>query len=155
MLRDLFKAFADTPFSHAIRASSWAFAVTEMVHLMMLALMGGALLIGAVGLTGLAFRFPDRPGAWKALRHLSAWAFLGLTLSGVLLVGSNPMKYYFHPAFRVKMVLLAAALAAWVGLDRVIARPGTPPAELMGGLPAAVLTLWLGVALAGRAIGLF
>ena len=155
MLRTLFKAFAASPLSQAIRASSWAFAVTEMFHLMMLALFGGALLLGAVGLTGLAFKFPDRAGAWRGLRGVAAWTFLGLVLSGFLLVGSNPMKYYFHPAFRVKMLLLAVAVAAWIGLDRRVDRADAPPATLTGAMAATVLTLWLGVALAGRAIGLF
>ena len=155
MLQALFHAYAGTAVSHAVRDSSWIFAVTEMVHLMMLALTGGALLIGGVGLTGAAFQFPDRTGAWRGLRRVALWGLAGLLASGVLLVGVNPLKYYFHPAFRVKMGLLLLALAAWAALDSLAARktPAAPGLLAMGAV--TVLVLWLGVAAGGRAIGLF
>lgn len=155
MLRGLFEAYAATPVSHAVRDSSWIFAVTEMVHLTMLALAGGALVIGAVGLTGAAFQFPDRAGAWRGLRPVVLWGLGGLVLSGVLLVGTNPLKYYFHPAFRVKMVLLLLVVGAFAALDRAVVRrpPPTPGVLAIGA--AILLALWLGVAASGRAIGLF
>ncbi len=155
MLHALFHAYAGTPVSHAVRDSSWIFAVTEMVHLMMLAVTGGALLIGGIGLTGAAFQFPDRAGAWRGLRGVAWWGLAGLLASGVLLVGVNPLKYYFHPAFRVKMTLLLLAVSAWAALDVLVARkPPAAPGLLAAGA-VTVLVLWLGVAAGGRAIGLF
>jgi len=154
MLHTLFQAYAASPLSHAIRGSSWAFAIIEMAHLMMLALFGGVLLIGGLGLTGTAFQFPDRTGAWLSLRRTGLWALAGLVLSGLLMIGSNPMKYYFHTAFRAKMVLLAFAVIASAIVERGI-RPGAVRPILTNFAVATALLLWFAVAVAGRMIGFF
>ena len=80
-------------------------------------------------------------------------ALAALVASGVLLVGSNPMKYYFNAAFRTKIALLAAAAR---GTAVVIRRTGSAEATPLDARLAAALTLvlWLGVGLAGRLIGL-
>ena len=74
MLHTLFKFYATTPLSVAIRKSSWDFAVIEMLHLAALSLLGGTVLIATLGLSGLAFQFPDKAGAWRGLRAVALWA---------------------------------------------------------------------------------
>lgn len=150
MIRTLFELYARTPLSLAIRQSSWAFAVIEVFHLIALAALGGALLVAGLRLIGPAFRFAEPDRVWKGLRPVIGWSLLAAIASGVLLVGSNPMKYYFNDAFRVKMALLALALVAIGAIDRRArrARPAPRVAAALG------LLLWLGVGLAGRLIGL-
>lgn len=154
MIRKLFELYAATPLSLAIRQSSWAFAVIEVLHLFALAALGGALLIGGLRLIGPAFRFADRAEVWKGVRPVIGWSLAAAIASGVLLVGSNPLKYYFNDAFRWKMALLAAALVVTIGIDRLASRDANQRALVAGAAAVGGLALWLGVGLAGRLIGL-
>lgn len=154
MIQTLFQLYAKTPLSLAIRDSSWAFAVIEVFHLIALATFGGALFVAALRLIGPAFRFAGPGRTWAGLRPLIVWSLLALVVSGVLLVGSNPMKYYFNEVFRRKMALLALAVIATAEIDRQVraaSRGGGRPSRAMA---AVGLFVWLGVGLAGRLIGL-
>jgi hypothetical protein len=150
MIRHLFELYAASPLGQAIRNSSWDFALLEMVHLFALALLGGGLLVAAIGLFGRWLQFPARADGWRGLRAFLAWSLAATVTSGALLVGVNPLKYYFNDAFRVKMLLLAVALALAILTDFLAGRRGRIAA--LTGL--ATLAAWLAVATAGRLIGL-
>ena len=130
-------------------ASVWAFAVVELFHLLALAMFGGTVLILNLRLLGL--RLQRRPVA-EVARELSPYslASLGvLIFSGALLVIDGPLRYYGNSAFRLKMLLLAVAIACSFTLHRRAVR-----AETRARVAAVLsLLLWLSVGLAGRAIG--
>jgi hypothetical protein len=65
-------------------------------------------------------------------------------------------KCYYSPAFRWKMALLAAAVTFYFTLHRrALLRTGAGVPDLWSRAAAVIsLTLWLGVGVAGRAIGL-
>jgi hypothetical protein len=151
MIRAIFRSYAATDLSQAIRHSSWAFAVIEMFHLLALALLGGGLLVAAIGLSGWGFQFPGRSDGWRGLRRFLTWALAATVLSGLLLVGSNPMKYYFNDAFRIKMLILIAGLGVGAATEIFVSRRWLSFAAVGS---FASVAAWLGVALAGRLIGL-
>ncbi len=153
ILHALFHAFAETPLSAAMRGSTWGFAVVEAVHLLGLAVFGGAVLVIDFAALGIGFRRLPPSITARSLGPVLWIALAALVASGVLLVGSNPMKYYFNAAFRTKIALLAAAA---LGTAFVIRRTGSAEATPLDARLAAALTLvlWLGVGLAGRLIGL-
>jgi hypothetical protein len=68
-----------------------------------------------------------------------------------LLVCAEALKCYYHPAFRLKMVLFAAAVLFHFTIHRRAVQG--PPSRRTKLAAAAALTLWLAVGLAGRAIG--
>lgn len=153
MIETLFRAYAATAFSGAVRESRWIFAVAEIIHLFGLALAGGAVLIAAAGLAGVRFGGLGRAVVWRDLRWVIVAGLAVLVASGAVLVGVNPMKYYFNPAFNVKLALLLAAMAAGAAIDRLI-RPDRLPIFAWRALALVLAGLSLSVALAGRAIGL-
>ncbi len=124
----------------------------EAVHLLGLALLGGAACVTALaavrptGLRGL-------PLATLA-RGLKPRFGIGLALmavSGALIVLGMPFKYYLNTAFRVKMLLLLAAVIGTASLLRShesIANIGR-----QRGLALVSALLWLGVGFSGRLIG--
>jgi hypothetical protein len=65
------------------------------------------------------------------------------------------MKCYYHPAFRLKMVLFALAVLFTFAAHRRAGRTPSDAPPSTGAKAAAVVSmaLWLGVGLAGRAIG--
>jgi hypothetical protein len=78
-----------------------------------------------------------------------------LTVTGILMISEETMKCYYNAAFRLKMLLLVPALLLSFGIHHRLTRAGGQPdpgraTRLAAG---ASLALWLGVGVAGRAIG--
>jgi hypothetical protein len=77
-------------------------------------------------------------------------------VSGFLMMTNGPVRYYYNPAFRLKLILFAVAVAFHFTLQILTAR-GRPEREHSSAwlrIGAAVsLVLWLSVGVAGRAIG--
>jgi len=150
-----FRWLGHTPLSIALRHSTWGFAVIETIHLLSLALFGGAILLVDLRLLGVGLR---RQPASRVAREVSPVLLISLLVmlvSGVLLVVTGPLKYYHSPWFRTKMAFLSAAIVFYFTFHRVVTKSdfeGRPP--LRSKLAALLsLALWFGVGLAGRAIG--
>lgn len=139
-----------------MRESTWGFAVVEMVHLLGMAVLGGVVLIVDLRLLGLVLRGQPPQRLARDLSPLLTGSLIVMAISGVMLVSEETLKCYYSPAFRWKMALFAIALAFYFTLHRKLLNAGgeeTP--GLLAKLAAGVsLGLWLGVGVAGRAIGL-
>jgi uncharacterized membrane protein len=139
--------------SREIRASTWQFAIFEMIHLLGLTMVLGSLMVLDLRLFGVGMR---RLRAAELARDLSGWMLSGLAivlLSGVLLFFGEPMKLYGSPWFHVKMGLLALAILFQFTIFRGAASRGEdwPVLSKLAGVVS--LVLWFGVGLAGRGIG--
>jgi len=155
-LLPLFQWMARTSLGIFMRDSTWGFAIIEAVHLLALAILGGTVLILDLRLFGFFMR--RRPATLLA-RETSRYFWASLTvmaISGALLAASEALKCYYNPAFRWKMVILAAAIVFHSTLHSKVARSDSDTVKpIWAPLTAAIsLSLWLGVGLAGRAIGL-
>lgn len=153
MFHGLYAAYAATSLSEAVRVSRWIFAVFEMVHLTGLAVLGGAVLIASARLAGWPIGGLGRAEVWRGLRWVALAGLVAVAGSGVVLVGVNPLKYYFNPSFNVKLGLLLAGILTALVVDRLVRRDDVPGAWwlVLAGLLSGLL---LAVGLAGRAIGL-
>jgi len=135
--------------------SNWLFPVIESVHLLGLALLGGAVLL--VDLRLLGWGLKDRPVAELA-GDARRWMLTGLTvliLTGIPLFLSEPIKLYYSTAFWIKISTLPIAIAfaltvrARVTMRDPVRNTGRRQ-QLVGALSIA---LWITVAAAGRWIG--
>ncbi len=153
-LLDWADALEQTAVGTAIRDSLWLFPVIEAVHLLGLALLGGAVLGVDLRLLGTGLR--GRPLAYVA-RQLDPVLALALTVmvaSGVPLFLSEAVKCYWSDAFRLKMATLAVALAFTFGVRRRVVRRDPPPGPWLARVTGLVsIALWLTVAASGRWIG--
>jgi hypothetical protein len=139
-----------------IRDSKWGFAVIEMVHLMALALLGGALLVTGLRLFGF-FLGGQPPGIiTRDLGRVLIGALTAMIVSGILLFADGPLRYYDNGAFRVKLLLLLAASAtAWAAHLIAVRAQSSPAVSTTLKITTLVsLLLWLGVGIAGRVIGI-
>jgi hypothetical protein len=139
----------------AIRNSSWLFPVIESVHLLALAMIGGALLVVDLRLLGLGLRGqPVRQLAQEAQPWLIG-SLLVMIATGLPLFLSESIKCYYNQAFWVKMTALPLAVLFTFTVRRKVAladelRMGPRWRSLVALLS---LALWFGVAAAGRWIG--
>jgi len=139
----------------ALRGSTWFFPVVATIHLMGLAVIGGAVLVVDLRLLGLGLR--HQPVAQLA-RDAERWLLLSLLISlptGILLFMCFATKYYYLTAFWVKVTALLLVLVFTFSVRRrVTLADETRMSPIWGKLVALVsLSLWTSVALGGRLIG--
>ncbi|MCY4588056.1 MAG: hypothetical protein OXB98_18650 [Bryobacterales bacterium] len=156
-LLSFFEWCEDTAVGHAIRDSLWLFPVIESVHLLALALIGGAILVVDLRLLGLGLR--SQPVA-RLAREAQPWLVGGLVVmlsTGVLLFLSESIKCYYSPPFWYKMTFLLLALLFTATVRRKVAAASeTSLGPVWGKLVALVsLALWFGVGFSGRWIAFY
>ena len=152
----VFQWLEKTSLSVAINESLWAFAVVEAIHLLALAVIGGAVLVVDLRLLGFAFQRQKVADLARIAQPWFLWSLFGMLLTGfILFLSLAASKYYVHTYFWVKMYFLAGAMIfsftvrQWIIMgDDVRANSG------LAKLVAIVsLFLWSGVGFAGKAIG--
>jgi hypothetical protein len=158
----LCERLAHSALSVALQGSRWAFPLIETIHLLALAVFGGAGLAFMLHLMGLVLP-QRRPG--DVLRELKPVILGGLSVllaSGLLLFASGPIRYYGNAAFRLKLAFIGCGtilgLCTWWAARR---EPASPPASATLKVSVTLKTLalltamlWLGAGIAGRMIGL-
>jgi uncharacterized protein DUF6644 len=155
MLAPFFEWCAATRLGTAIQMSPWAFAVIESVHLLGLAVIGGAVLL--VDLRMLGFGLRDQRIA-EIARAAFPWlvgSLIVMLLTGIGLFLSEPMKLYYSRPFWVKMISLGLAMLFTFTIRRKVTMADeTRTRPIWFKLVALVsLTLWFGVGGGGRWIG--
>ena len=145
-----------SPLLVAMRSSPWLFPVIASIHLMGLAVIGGAVLVGDLRLLGFGL---SRQPVTLVVRDSERWLIAGLVVmvpTGILQFMCFATKYYFLKFFWVKMVSLLLVLVFTFSVRRKIVA-GADEARIRPGrsrLAALVsLSLWTTVAIGGRWIG--
>ena len=140
----------------AMRSSPWLFPVVASIHLMGLAVIGGAVLVGDLRLLG--FGLSRQPAA-LVVRDAERWLIAGLVLmvpTGILQFMCFGTKYYYLKFFWVKMVSLLLVLVFTFSVRRkIVAKADGPLIRSSASKLAALvsLSLWTTVAIGGRWIG--
>ena len=145
-----------TAVGEAIRNSLWLFPIIESVHLLALALIGGAVLIVDLRLLGLGLRQPVA----QIARAAQPWLIGSLTVmlvTGIPLFLSESIKCYYSPPFWCKMTFLPLAITFALTVRRkVAAADENRVGPLWGKLVGLVsLGLWFGVGFSGRWIAFY
>jgi hypothetical protein len=153
----LFHSFEVTAVGTAVRESLWLFPIIECVHLLALALLGGAVL--AVDLRLLGFGLNGQ-SSQRLSRQVEPWLVAGLVTliaTGIPMFLSEAIKCYFSPPFFFKMSLLVLAILFTFTVRRRVAgaeqgRIAQPWVRLTA---VVSLALWFGVGFAGRWIAFY
>jgi len=140
--------------ANVVRASTWAFALLEVLHLLGLTLLLGSISVLDLRLLGGGLR--DQSITEIAL-DTSRWTMIGLgtvTVTGIVLAVSEANRLYESGPFLIKMILFVLAVIFTFTFHRGLtkAEPSRGSAW-RGGIIS--LLLWFGVGFAGRAIAFF
>ncbi len=156
-LLPFFEWYGDTAVGITIRDSIWLFPVIECVHLLGLAMLGGAVLVVDMRLLGLGLR---RHPVAQLAREAQPWlvgSLLVMLATGALLFSSETLRVYDSPPFWWKMRLLLLAMLFTFTVRRKVVRSddaSLPP--FVGKLVAVIsLSLWFGVGFSGRWIAFY
>ena len=154
-LLPLFQWIENSGVGETIRNSSWLFPMVESVHLLGLAVIGGAVLVVDLRLFGFGLqRQPVAQLASDAQRWLIP-SLIVMLATGGLLFSSEAVKCYYHDAFWVKMTSLALAIVFTFTVRRKVTMTDESAIRpAWSKLTALVsLILWSGVGIGGRWIG--
>ena len=157
-MEPLFLWFEHSWLGTSVNNSLWLFAAFEALHLLALAVIGGAVLI--VDLRMLGWVFP-RQRVSEIAAEARPWligSIITMFLTGIPLLASlTDSKYYFNEAFRLKMYFLVAALLFTFFVRQRIALGDEARANSMMAKAVAVVSvlLWSGVGIMGRGIGFY
>jgi hypothetical protein len=137
-------SLADNP----LNRFEWAFAAMECIHIASLALSIGTIAMVDMSLLGLGLK-GQSPAT--LLRDTELWTLAGLGLvigSGLGIFTTDPLRYYYSPTFRLKMLLLLTGILFNYTLHRAMTRQGARPlaAKAAGALS---LMLWISVVFCG------
>ena len=140
---------------HAMRDSPIFFPIIATIHLMGLAIIGGAVLVVDLRLLGFGLR--HQPAAVIA-QDAERWLLRGLAVmisTGILLFMCFATKYYYLTFFWVKMAALFVVIVfTWSVHRRVAMGQDVDTRPLRSRLVAMTsLLLWTIVAIGGRYIG--
>lgn len=128
-------------------------AFSQLFHITGLLLILTAIVLVNLRLLGVGLRNQSLPQLVKATTPLVWYGFGLLALSGIFIFLPSAAIYYPNPAFWAKFLLLALALLIQFTLYRKVTSVEYPKRKLAIATAIISLTLWFGVAFAGRAIG--
>lgn len=154
----LFEIVQEWPISIAIRESLWVYPVIETAHVLGICVFLGLVAMMDLRLAGAAMRTVPLT---EVQQRLFPWQMAGLAVmvaSGLLLVLSEPLRFYDNPFFRAKVVLLALSIVNagvfHLTIYRRVADWDTDPVPPRPARLAGIfsLMLWTGVVTTGRLI---
>jgi hypothetical protein len=139
----------------AMRGLWWFFPVIAAIHLLGLAILGGAVLLVDLRLLGFGVRSQS---AAQLVRDAEPWlvgSLLVMLATGALQWMCFATKYYYLAFFWVKVTALVLVIGFTFSVRRRVAMADETHARpLLNKLVAVVsITLWTTVALGGRWIG--
>jgi hypothetical protein len=149
-----------TGFGVAMRQWLWFYPAVEIVHIIGIVMLVGAAALFDLRLLGLSRGVPVSAMAG----HLLPWARSGLAVvapTGAMMFVAHATEMAGNPAFRLKLLLIAAALANAAAFHRWPFRSvsrwdvhvGSPAAARFAAV--ASLALWSGVIACGRLLAYF
>ena len=146
----------ETWLSAFIRDTKWCFPAIEMVHLFGIVTLLGTMLAFDLRLMNVWLR---RWPVTLLMKRLLPWtwtAFVVMVCTGTGLFISDPLRFFYNPSFRIKLVLIVLAgvnalvftVTAFRTLNQWDLNIETPRGAKIAGVLSIVL--WFGVVAAGR-----
>src|SRR5579872_4150212 len=99
----VFQGIEQSSIGTAIRTSTWAFAVIESVHLLALAVIGGAILVVDLRLLGFGLKRQTVAEVARDAQPVMVWSLAVMLTTGLALFVSEAVKCYYSTPFWVKM----------------------------------------------------
>ena len=108
-IRAVFEAVANSENSIALRESQYVWSLFEVAHVISMCLFAGLIIMMDLRLLGIG----NMQTPFSQLqKRLFPWQMLGMTLSsitGLILVYGDPMRFYANIFFWIKMLMMAIA----------------------------------------------
>ena len=94
-----------------LNVHEWAYGVTEIVHILSLAVGIGLIALVDLRLLGLGVGRASAERLWRATAVVSLMGLVMAVTTGLMIFSTDPVRYFGHPTMRFKLVLVLLALA--------------------------------------------
>jgi hypothetical protein len=148
-----FDALEQTWIGQTIKESLWYFPAIEAVHLIGLAMLGGAVLVVDLRLAGVGLRSQPVAAVARAARPWLGVSIALMLVTGIPLFLSEAVKCYYNTSFWVKMVALLTGIVFTYTIRNRVALSGTAGPLVSKLVALTSISVWFVVAAAGRWIG--
>lgn len=147
----MLEALEASPVASFLRGSFVVYPLVNALHILAIGALVTTASLMDLRVLGMGRRVEPETVVWL-LRPVAVAALAVAILSGLALFSVKPVDYWANPAFRLKLLLLALAVANAVAFTsfRAHRRPGQPATRVMALLS---IVLWISVVGAGRFIG--
>ena len=146
MMLAFFKWCEASTIGKTISGSVYLFPVVEAVHLLALAVIGGAVLIVDMRLWGFGLKHQPVSRVAKDAEPWLIWSLIVMLVSGFVLMTSEAMRCYYNDAFWLKMYsLFLAMIFTFTDPPRSAAQRGHDAASRRKVVGLISLLLWSGV----------
>jgi hypothetical protein len=128
------------PSTNPLNNNDWSFPLFECIHIAMFAMSIGTIAIVDFRLLGLTL---PRQSPVELLKATSLWTLIGLVVvitTGLVIFTTDPLAYYYNPAFRYKCIALVGAIIYNYTVHRKVVMSKAGP--LVSKVVAAVSLLW-------------
>jgi len=150
---EIFDTLEQTWIGQTIKESLWYFPAIEAVHLLGLALLGGAILVVDLRMFGLGMSNQSIAVVARSAQRWLVVSILVLLATGIPLFLSEAVKCFYNTSFWVKMIGLATGLVFTFTIRNKVAMGGTASPAVYRMVAAFSISVWFVVAAAGRWIG--
>ena len=145
---------ASTPASNAIQRELWLVALLQVVHILAIAMVLSSAAMIALRVLGL-IRLQTMA---QTVHRFLPWLWTGLVLlaaTGLTLIVAEPKRSLLNPAFQLKMLMLALAVATTLAFAASLRRNAAfweqmPRPRAIGLVAVFTFLLWCAIAIAGR-----
>jgi hypothetical protein len=144
----------ESALSDFMRSAKWPYPTIEVFHLVGVILVFGSMLVLNLRIFGRILRREPVPQVAEGLAPFTSIGLAAQVVSGPVLFVTSALKFSQSAPFKLKLLLLVAALTYHFGVHRRVAMdPETTTSTLR--ISAAISAVsWIGVVLAGFAIPL-
>jgi len=154
-LLPFFEWLETTPFGVIGKTWGAAFALVQTLHLLSMAVLGGAVLVADGRLLGVVLRDVPLMRVQAHCHRLFLWALAVVVFTGVFMACGVAMKVYYLEVFWYKMLALATGVLFVFLVRRPLLRAGADSLQpwILRLVAVASLMIWFSVAATGRWIG--
>src|SRR5215831_1338122 len=93
-----------------LNVHEWAYGVTEVVHILSLAVGIGLIALVDLRLLGVGIERATAERLWRATAAASLMGLVVAVTTGLMIFSTDPIRYLGHPAMQFKVVLVVVAL---------------------------------------------
>lgn len=124
------------------------FAVTECIHIASLALSIGTIAVVDFALLGVGLRGQSAAKLLKSTEMLTLAGLTAVIGSGLAIMSTDPLRYYYSDTFRLKMYLLIAGIVFnYTWHRRMVAQES--PSSATRATALVSLAIWIAVIFCG------
>ena len=131
-----------------LNVHEWAYGVTEVAHILSLAVGIGLITLVDLRLLGVGLERASAERLWRGTTVASMMGLVIAVTTGLMIFSTDPIRYLGHPAMQFKVILIVVALAFNYTIHGRAAR-GVYSQGVSSAVAMVSLVIWVAIVFSG------